>query len=56
MKTLETSIQPAVPQYIINGTESGMVDYFADVDESLKVNTADVVNVYKLIIEGDAGQ
>ena len=46
----------AIYSYIISGTESGMVDYFADVDENLKVNTADVVNVYKLIIEGDAGQ
>ena len=46
----------AIYSYIINGTESGIIDYFADVDENLKVNTADVVNVYKLIIEGDAGQ
>ena len=46
----------AIYSYIINGTESGIIDYFADVDENLKVNTADVVNVYKLIIDGDAGQ
>ena len=45
----------AVYSHIINGNESGIMNYFADANLDGKVNTADVVAIYNAIINrGDS--
>ncbi len=43
----------AAYNYIINGTESGILEINADVDESGEVNSTDIVAIYNIIIGGE---